>query len=378
MNNFINTAATDISRARTVGQNQLTPEPFPVLVVGTKSTQSFFFSNRGTIESWSGNGQYDLRLTIGSNVRSGPVGNTFTLTVGDEDPVTIPYDVDRAGLQNILNDIETIQQEGGVEVLSFGFGKFLIAYLELGVVSDIEGNPALLIPDCTAEVITLRIGGSSVRQLLSLELQQVVPLSTRGFSTVETPYAGWSGYVDLTSPSAFQFIMLHGVPRGEYIEAPTILMLEVLDSVGAPTCYYQTQITLRLPNAMLTQTMQIGPTENAQASTGTGSITVIPESQIHTERITFTGIAGTRNVIITQPAGLVAGARLDIVALFPTGSASNGTDVFIYLGNTLGDPIASFSRDGDETSANWFFSMNEGVTAFQLKQQLIPAFPEQE
>jgi hypothetical protein len=50
VNHFINTAASDLSRARTVGLNQLTPEPFPVLVVGTRSNHQFFFANRGTLE----------------------------------------------------------------------------------------------------------------------------------------------------------------------------------------------------------------------------------------------------------------------------------------------------------------------------------------
>ncbi len=68
MDNYINTAATDIARARTVGLTQLTPEPFPILVVGTKPTQRFFFANRGTLEPWSGDGDYTLRLTVGDAV----------------------------------------------------------------------------------------------------------------------------------------------------------------------------------------------------------------------------------------------------------------------------------------------------------------------
>lgn len=368
MNNFINTAATDLARARTVGLNQLTPEPFPVLVVGTKSTQAFFFANRGTLESWSGLGTYSLRLTIG-DVISQAIAGTFSLAVSGGATLTIPYDIDAAGLQNILNSNATVgTTDGGVYVFDRGFGRYLIAYKALGAPTALTAASSLLAPDCAAELTTLTSGSPTVRQLMLLTLRRTVTRQTTSFSIVASPYAGWSGTVDLTSSAAYQMLWLKGVPRGQFLELQTLLTLEVIDPNGVSTPYYQTPVILRGLNYMDTTTLGVGPTRNAQTSSAAGTVAIAPASQIHTEIITFTGSANTRDLVIAT-TGLQAGAQVDVSCVFD--GVADGVVINIYA--VSGTLLANFTKAGGEPNALFNFVAN-GAGSFQPTENLVPAF----
>lgn len=247
MNHFINTAATDLARARTVGLRNLLPAPFPVLTVGSVSTQAFYFASAGTIESWSGAADYTLRVTIG-DVLSGPIGRVYTLTVGNGTAKQIPFDLDAAGLQDVLNRDATITTEGGVEVVEQAVGRFLIAYKVLGAVSAITIDPALLTPDCSASVQVLATGDATTRQLVMITLRRTIPFSSTAFSAISSPYAGWQGQITLDSAAAIELIRLNGKQVGGYLQCETTLTVEVLNASGDPTTYYQTTITLRALN----------------------------------------------------------------------------------------------------------------------------------
>lgn len=369
MDNFINTAATDISRARTVGLNQLTPEPFPVLVVGTRSTQSFIFASRGTLESWSGDATYSLRLTI-ADVTSQAIAANFTLAITGGATLTLPFDLDAAGLQNALNSDATVgTTDGGVYVFDRGFGRYLIAYKAAGVPAALIASAALLAPDCVAELTTLTAGAPGVRQLMLLTLRFATARQTTAFSLITTPYAGWTGVIDLTGSAAQQLIWIKGQRVGEYLECQTMLTLEVIDLSGNATPYYQTAITLRALNYMDTTTLGVGPTRNAQTITTAGSVAVAPASQVHTERLTFTG-AGTRNVVVAT-TGLVAGAHVDL-SLIVSG-ATNGMLIKVYAVSTSGTELVQFTKAGGDTNA--FFALRaDGAGGFNNVEQLVPAY----
>ncbi len=371
MENYINTAASDIARARTVGLTQLTPEPFQVLVVGTRTTQAFIFANRGTLETWSGATDRTLRLTVGNSV-SPPQGATFALTVGSGDPLTIPFDADAAGLKNALNDDATIDGDGGVDVVTQGLGRFLIAYKEVGTVSAIVASAALTYPDCSASVAVLTTGDSTTRQLVMLTISRSIAAQSTAFDAISTPYAGFSCILDLNTAAAKEFMRINGELRGAYLECTTLLTLEVFDASGNPTCYYQSSVQLRALNYDNAVTlMETGPTRNAQANSS-GDVTVTPLSQIHTERITVTGASGTRNIVVLSPSGIVAGARIDLV--FILSGATNGTRLKIYALSTSGTLLFDFTRDGDEANAEFILYAN-GAGGFDRKEQTIPAFP---
>jgi len=369
MENYINTAASDIARARTVGLNQLAPEPFPVLVIGSKSVQSFFFANRGTLESWSGNVDYRIRLTIG-DVTSRPINGTFEIDVDGGATLTLPYDLDAAGLQNALNDDPTISGEGGVYVFDRGFGRYLIAYKELGAVTALSVSGELLVPDISANLTVLTTGTSMARQLMILSLPRPVALQTQVFAAVSSPYGGWSGTVDLTGSVALQILWLKGERIGEYLQLQTLLTLEVIDADGIPTPVYQTQITLRGLNHFTTSTMlTTGPTRHDQASSVAGTVTITPTSQIHTELVTFTG-TGTRNVVIGT-TGLTDGAHVDLV--FDLSGLNDGVVVNVYQNNTGDTKKIQFTKASGDTNC-YFALRSDGNSNFDNVEQVVPAY----
>lgn len=370
MNHFINTAATDLSRARTTGLNQLTPEPFPVLMIGTRSLHKFFFAERGTLEDWSGDPTYGLRVTIGDAFKR-PVASTFNVAVGAEDPIAVQFDVDQAGLQNILNDITTVSDEGGVDVIGQLPGQFVIAYRTLGTPTPITTDGALLVPDCTATITTLAAGDTQTRCLLLLTLDRTTPAQVTSWTPITTPYAGWSGVIPLTSSACYELLRLNGVRVGDYTQVSTLLTVEVIDASGNNFAYYQTQITLRAQNYMITSLLPIGPSQHAQSFDSQSDFDVVPESQIHTETVTITGDVDTWAAIIRYPAGIGAGARVDIVALFPLG-AQDGSTLNIYDadGSTT---LFNFVRSDGCPSA-LFSVYADGAGHWLRKVAVIPAF----
>lgn len=247
MNHFIDTAASDLSRARTAGLNQLTPSPFPVLMFGTETQHSFFFAANGTIESFSGAADYTMRITI-ADAFAGPVGGTWALTIGAGTTQNLRFSVDAAGLQNLLNDDANIASEGGVIVFEQRPGLFLIAHNEVGSATGLTVDAANLFPDCSARLSTLTDGDADHRQLLSLELRRTTPLQDTTWAPISSPYAGWQGVLQLTSSALSQLLRLNGVQRGDFIECNTLIMIEVVDNSGAPACYYQAPVVLRAAN----------------------------------------------------------------------------------------------------------------------------------
>ena len=112
--------------------------------------------------------------------------------------------------------------------------------------------------------------------------------------------------------------------------------------------------------------LSAGPTGNGQTNS-TGNTTVTPASQLHTESITFTGSASTRNVII-ETTGLDCGARINVLCHF---SCSDGT--VIVLKNTNGTILNTFTKSGAEPNA-LFKVESTGWGGLKMNEATIPAF----
>jgi len=80
----------------------------------------------------------------------------------------------------------------------------------------------------------------------------------------------------------------------------------------------------------------------------TGNSTITPTSLVHTEQITVSGAAGTRNFIVAV-AGLVAGAQVDIATVF-AGGAANGITINVYAVSLSGALLFTFARNAGETN----------------------------
>lgn len=128
---------------------------------------------------------------------------------------------------------------------------------------------------------------------------------------------------------------------------------------GANLVYVAGNVTVLDPGLPPVQPANPYVSRHAQVNGG-GASAVVPTSQIHTEVVTVTGGAGTRQVVV-QAAGLVAGAHVALRLVLPNTAgiaiqifdqSANGT--LLATVNTTGDgftPVARVELEFD--GANW-------------------------
>lgn len=242
---FINTAETELSLARWPSLINDQPEPFPVLVYGDTRPHQFFFHSDGTIEDFSGNALYSLRVTLGA-VDSGPTDGTYTLTCGDtSDP--LQWDADKTVIEAALNARSTIALEGGV-VVTGSFPNFLVTWNTVGVKTAFTSSAALLVPQSSISLVTTQTGSVSVVNQVSIVIRQSAITSETGWTIITSPYNGWSGTITTNTAGALLLLQQIGERVGEFVQASTVLTAEVLNVSGVPVSYYQTPIILRAKN----------------------------------------------------------------------------------------------------------------------------------
>ena len=377
MDHYINTNATDLARAKTVGLQNLQPMPFPVLTVGNQTTQRFFFANRGVLESWSGNANYSLRITVGK-VLGGPTDGTWTFTVGSNAAITLPFDVNAAGLEFAINNDATILAEGGVNVEEAAPGFFLIAWRQLGAIASLAADAGLLEPDCTAELITLATGSASIRAYVLLNLRRNVSQQLTSFTVISSPYAGWSGVLDLNTAAAIELMRQEGEIRDEFLECDALLTLEVTDDSGNRGVFYQTQLTLRAPNYSVASSqtslpVAIGPSFHASTN-NSGNTTVTLTSRIHTEFITVGGAARTSSIVLASTGLTGVNATVALRFLLP---ATGSIVLNVYDQSTGGTLLATVNSDASGFVPSALLTFVWDGSNFRRVEEAIPSFGQQ-
>lgn len=243
MHHFFNTQARDPAHARVVSLlNPKTPQPFPVLTMGESRLHQFFQHANGTIvEPDEGDA---LRVTI-ADVYGATSAGLFTVT-GDAD-ASIEADATAEDVASAMNGIPSIDADGGVNVEGT-WPAFLISYREVGVPTGFTVSAALLSPDTVAELTVLTSGAAGVRELVRLNLRSTPILQTTDFEVISSPYAGWEGRLPLNSAAALAWIQIRGVQVGDYVQAQTLLTVEVVDADGNVSPLYQAAVTIRAIN----------------------------------------------------------------------------------------------------------------------------------
>lgn len=241
---YIDTSVPEIARARMKSQTQRVPEAFPVLVYGDTRDHNFIFMNQGTIESFSGNASYSLRVTLGE-VQAGPTSGQYVLTCGTSG--TVDALSDASTIQAALNSLTTIISDGGV-VVTGTFPNFLVTWNTVGVKTAFTADATLLVPTSSISLVTTATGSATVRNQVMIVLRQSAIVSQSTWSTITNPANGWTGTISTNTAGALTLLSSLGVSVGEFIEAATVLTAEVLNNAGTPISYYQTPITLRAKN----------------------------------------------------------------------------------------------------------------------------------
>lgn len=107
--------------------------------------------------------------------------------------------------------------------------------------------------------------------------------------------------------------------------------------------------------------------QHAQANSS-GNTLVSPQSQLHLELLTVTGIART-SIVIVSIIGLISGARPKIHFVLP---ATSGIVLEVRSGAVDGDVIFTHTTNGTDRTAN--YEMYFDGSNLQLLESKIPAF----
>lgn len=246
---YINTAATEPTRARWPSLINDQSEPFPVLILGDTRPHRFFFHYDGTIEDFSGSASYTFKVTIG-DVSIGPVGGTYTLTCG-ETTDALDFDADAGAIQAALNGLATVIAAGLVTV-SGTFPNFLVSWDTVGVQTALTASAGTLNPSGAIGVTSLQTGSATVNQQTALQLRQN-PISTQTtWTEITSPYAGWSGTLTTNTAEAIALLISQGTQEGELWQYSTVLQAEVINASGEVVSYYQVPVILRASNLDVT------------------------------------------------------------------------------------------------------------------------------
>lgn len=363
---YINTAAVEPTNARWPSLVNDQPEPFPVLILGDTRPHRFFFHYDGTIEDFSGNASYTLKVIIG-DVSLGPVGGTYALTTGTATG-DIAYNADAAALSVALNALASVAAAGGVTV-SGTFPNFIIAWNTAGAQTALTASTIALVPGGAIGITSLQTGDATHTQITALQLRQN-PITTQStWTAITSPNNGWSGTLTTNTAEAIALLISQGTQLGELWQYSTVLQAEVIDVSGNVVSYYQTPIILRASNLDVTS---LNPTpfpsvayvQNLANVTGLASAVVdstklggIPTASgqmpanataMVNFSVTITDGAGTHTGLLTLLYRLTAGAHAASVPLWVQPydyNASTNAYVWRLIGAFLDTLPASWNAD---------------------------------
>jgi hypothetical protein len=147
----------------------------------------------------------------------------------------------------------------------------------------------------------------------------------------------------------FTFALLNGetdFDLGGEESAQFWLSLRVYTGPSTFLIYGAGYVTIFNPGAALPIATPAFVSLHAQTNS-TGNSTISPTTIVHTEQVTITGVAGTRNLLVST-TGLPAGARVDIAVVFNT--AANNIVINARTSTIGGTLLFTFTRSASETN----------------------------
>jgi hypothetical protein len=246
---YIDTSLSEIARSRVKSLTNRVPEAFPVLVIGDTRAHNWIFNNQGTVESFSGNAAYTLRVTIG-DVNLGPDAGSYTLTCGETtDALSVASDA--AAIELALNALATVTTAGGVKV-SGTYPNFLVSWVDVGAQTALTASGISLIPSGEIGVTTLQTGDLTHCQQTAIQIRQNPITTQTTWTAISSPAVGWTGTLTTNTAEAINLLIQQGETVGDFTQYTTVLQAEVIDGDGNVASYYQTPITIRASNLEVT------------------------------------------------------------------------------------------------------------------------------
>lgn len=191
---YINTDATNPQGALVTGVGLGAGAATPTFVGGDTYTMRLFLVNRAGVDSASGSGSYSIKVGLGTPGAI-PTGGTFTLSDGVDTTSGIDYNASAATVQTALNALNSSAGpfSDTVTVTKGADGLYLIKWDSVGSHANLTIDTDSLTPDSDGVVTEEQAGDGSTKEWQSVRLAQSPVVLQTSWSTITTPYNGWSG-----------------------------------------------------------------------------------------------------------------------------------------------------------------------------------------
>jgi hypothetical protein len=381
---FINVAANSIASSLVRSLTDMTPVPFPELVIGDgRAYELYFVDGKGGYAPFSGDGSYIPYVAIGEC--GFPSGGTAIWTFNGQSTSALAYNISPAALQAALEALSSIGA-GNVSVAGVAGKYYLITFqgaLGNAPQPEVTVNFAGLTPASTVDITTITAGSASpATNAVQLAFLAENPLT---FADDWTPITnGWTGSLSSrtvevieafaaaggTLSRTFQATVANadGV-RTTYAKVAASIQCTVINPesfAGADKPLLATQAAL---NAAVLGLNNF--TREALSSSGAGNTNVTrpaSSSRHHLARVSLTGAAGIRTISLLTTNSPNPG---DVILLAVLPDATAGNEVKVYNATTGGTLLADFTTAADSQPYFLLFSWNGSAWELDLDDSIF-------
>lgn len=366
---FINVAASSIARSLVRSVTDLTPVPFPELVIGDgRSYELYFVDGLGGYAAFSGDGSYIPYIAIGNC--GFPEGGTAIWTFSGQSTSPLAFNVSPAALQAALEALSNIGA-GNVSVAGVAGKYYVITFqgtmggmVQPEVTVDFDG----LTPASTVDITTVVTGGTGVNAV-QLATLAVNPLS---FADDWAPITnGWTGQLSTRTVEVFEAFAAAGGTLSEIFQVTVANADGVRSTYAKVTASIQCTVInpesfagadkplLATQAALNAAVLGLGNfTRETLASAATGNTNVArpsTASRHHLAKLAISGAAGLRTVSLLTTNTPNPG---DFIFLNVQPAAVAGYVVSVYNATTGGTLLTTFTTIASGIPYLLIFSWN--------------------
>jgi hypothetical protein len=370
---FVNVNASSIASALVRAVDNMSPIPFPQLVIGDgRQYELYFVDGTGNFAAFSGNAGYIPYIAIGEC--GFPTGGTAIWTWSGHSTGALAYNISPAALQTALEALSGIGA-GNIAVAGVA-GKYYVVTFQgtLGGAAqpEITVNFAALTPASTVEISTVVTGASGINAVQLATLAENPITFADDWTTIAN---GWTGQLSTRTLEIFQAF----VAAGNIIN--DTFQITVGDPLGVRTTFLkisaQIQCTIINPESFAGADKPLLATQaalnaavlgqnnfarSAFSSTAAGNTDIPKNSTCRhlTAVITVSNGPGTRTFSLLG-TGAVAGDTI-LAVLLPDTTAGNLLEIF--NASPAGTLLASITTD--ISARPYFVMVNWNGTAWEI------------
>lgn len=375
---FVNIAATSLANALVRSATDMTPIPFPQLVIGDGRDYELYLVDGsldgGGYSPISGNALYTPLIGIGDC--GNPSGGTFTLTYSGQTTAAIAYNASPAAVQTALEALSNLAP-GDVAVTGVAGVYYKVTFggtLAAADVDEITGDGAALTPASVVSVDTIVEGAASpaTNEVQLIQLRENPITYADNWSPITN---GWSGTLSTRtlamvqklaeeSPISASLQITVQDPTGlrrTYLKTPSSVVCTIIDPESFAGADKPTFATIAYVDSKALGAGMFTREDVASSSTGNTNITRPSGSHHHTAFATVSGTAGTRTFSILTTNTPAAGDCVRVFFLNPTTAA-----IVLEVRNATSGGTLLKTITTDTTGEDYFVDLAYNGSAWEL------------